>query len=77
MSKDSSITQDPRIIELETRLAFQDDLIEQLNSIVSNQQRQLDRLEASLNLIAEKLRGADSGGASAATHLDDEPPPHY
>jgi SlyX protein len=77
MSKDSPITLDPQIIELETRLAFQDDLIEQLNSIVSNQQRQLDRLEASLNLIAEKLKGAESGGAFPATHLDDEPPPHY
>ncbi len=77
MGKDISDPQDPWIIELETRLAFQDDLIDQLNSIVSQQQKQLDRLEASLNLIAEKLKGADSGGASVATQLDDEPPPHY
>jgi len=72
-----TLTGDGRITELESRLAFQDDLIEELNSIVGKQQVQLNRLEASLNVIAEKFRGVESQGASGADNPQEETPPHY
>lgn len=44
-----------RIIELESRLAFQDDTIEELNGVIISQQHQIDRLESSLNIIKKQL----------------------
>jgi SlyX protein len=64
-----------RIIELETRLSYQDHTIEQLNEVVTAQQRQLDRLKDSLRAIRAHLRDADDDGIR---HPDEEtPPPHY
>lgn len=45
-----------RIVELETRLAFQDSTIEELNEVLVSQQRQLDRLDADFRLIADRLK---------------------
>jgi SlyX protein len=50
-----------RIIELETRLAFQDDTIEELNGVIISQQHQIDRLESSLNIIKKQLPRVLSG----------------
>jgi SlyX protein len=66
-----------RIDELESRLAFQDDVIEALNEVVSRQDRELARLANQLNALsvkfaelAESATGADSAGGH-------EIPPHY
>lgn len=52
-----------RIIELETRLAFQDHTLEELDGVIISQQQQLDRLEADLDQVRRQLRqlvgGAD------------------
>jgi len=62
-----------RIIELETRLSYQDHTIEQLNEVVTAQQRQIDRLEAGLRGLREQQAGGDQ-----IRHPDEEtPPPHY
>lgn len=45
-----------RIIELESRLAFQDHAIEELNEVLVGQQQQLDRLESDFKLIGERLK---------------------
>jgi SlyX protein len=66
----------PRLDEVESRLAFQDDLIESLNRVVARQDleladlaRRLRVLEGRLNDLAET---ASTGGG--AGH---EVPPHY
>jgi SlyX protein len=45
-----------RIVELETRLAFQDNTIEELNEVVINQQQQFDRLEGDLIVLKRQLQ---------------------
>ncbi len=45
-----------RIIELETRLAFQDHTIEELDGVIVSQQQQLDRLESDLALVKRQLK---------------------
>ena len=67
----------PRLDEVESRLAFQDDLIESLNRVVARQDleladlaRRLRALEGRLNDLAE-TSGADGSGAGH------EVPPHY
>lgn len=45
-----------RLIELETRLAFQEKTLEELNEVVVHQQQQIDRLEEELSLLTTRLR---------------------
>lgn len=64
-----------RIADLEGRLTFQDDTIDQLNRVVTDQDQRIARLEASLRRTREQvelllpLMNAGPG--------EDEPPPHY
>ncbi|OGQ89060.1 MAG: hypothetical protein A2512_01725 [Deltaproteobacteria bacterium RIFOXYD12_FULL_56_24] len=44
-----------RIIELETRLAFQEIALEELNTALINQQAQLDAVEKECNRLAKLL----------------------
>lgn len=54
------------IVELETRLAFQDNTIEELNEAIISQQQQLDRLESDLALVCRRLK--QSAGAADENH---------
>lgn len=68
-------TPEERIIELETKVAYQEDTIQQLNDIVTAQQRKLDRVENSLKTLVEKFQDV-SEGISNINPLH-EKPPHY
>lgn len=64
-----------RLTNLETKVAYQDDLVESLNLIVAAQQQQIDLLQQQVQLLYEQLRSlspSDIGGAG-----EDERPPHY
>lgn len=65
-----------RIEELETRSAYQEDTIQALNDVVAKQQAQLDKLQRSLETLAERLREAMTGD-SFDDARDEPPPPHY
>jgi SlyX protein len=69
------MTPEERIIELETKVAYQEHTIQQLNDIVTAQQKKLDKLEAGVKELIGRLRDV-SGGLSDInpTH---EKPPHY
>jgi SlyX protein len=64
-----------RIIELETKVAYQEDTIQQLNDIVADQQRKLDLVENSLRTLVAKFKDV-SEGVSNINPLH-EKPPHY
>ncbi|WP_320823970.1 SlyX family protein [Reinekea sp.] len=68
------MTDEQRIIELESRLTHLDDTVEQLNDIVSAQQRKLDRLE---RLIQQSIEQQQDLKDQLAPELNDSPPPHY
>ena len=53
-----------RIVELESRQAFQDHTIEELDEVIISQQQQLDRLESQVVRLAKKLDelGGEPGG---------------
>ena len=65
-----------RIIELEIKAAYQDDLLQALNNIVSRQQQQIDRLEATCRLLNDKIKSL-SAEVGKTDHLPPEVPPHY
>lgn len=63
------------IVDLQTRLAFQDGLLEELNDVVTSQQKQIDRLE---NLIAGlKAQIEHIQHTQLMRQGDEPPPPHY
>ena len=69
---------DPRLAELESRLAFQDDTVNSLNAIVAAQQLDIDRLKLQVRELAASLRSMrdDYSGAGGGS-VEDERPPHY
>jgi len=64
-----------QLIELQTRLAFQEDTIARLNEVVTSQQQQIDRLRVALDNVVGLL--GDDGGSAARGGDVEEPPPHY
>lgn len=64
-----------RIIELEIKTAYQDDLLQTLNAVVTRQQQQIDRLEATCRLLNEKITSLSSEADRIETAQ--EVPPHY
>ena len=44
-----------RLIELETRVAFQEKLIEELSDVLAKQQHQIDQMEQQLITVASQL----------------------
>jgi SlyX protein len=65
-------TDTARVEALETKLAFQEDALQQLSDALVAQQARIDRLEAQVALLAEQLAQAEPGGLGG-----DERPPHY
>ncbi|MDD0842510.1 SlyX family protein [Pseudomonas sp. Gutcm_11s] len=63
-----------RVVELETRLAFQDDVIATLNDVVVEQRLALDRLQLQIASLAR--RQEDMAGQFGIAE-GDAPPPHY
>jgi SlyX protein len=64
-----------RIIELETRLSFQDDTILQLDEVVIELRGEVEKLAARLKVAEERLHGLSP---ELVVPLEQEdPPPHY
>lgn len=64
-----------RIAELESRLAFQDDTVEQLNKVVAEQDGRLARLELLLRRTREQVEMLLP--LMHAAPGEEPPPPHY
>ncbi len=64
-----------RIVELETKLSFQEHLIQDLDEALTRQQRQLDMLQHTLNAMYGQL-GTELTDA-AEPSPEEIPPPHY
>jgi SlyX protein len=64
-----------RIEALEVRVAYQDQMIEDLNQTVIAQWKQIDSLKRQLNEMLDRVREVEdnAGGPSAP----EPPPPHY
>lgn len=62
-----------RIIELEKRMAYLERFIEELNEVVVDQQRQLDRCHKKIARLQPKTSPSPIG----EDRPHDEKPPHY
>lgn len=64
-----------RLARIESKLAFAEDAIEELNRTVFRQQQHIDRLQQQLVLLGRQL--ASASAPSERRDLRDEIPPHY
>jgi SlyX protein len=61
-----------RFVILETKLAYQERLLEELNQVLIDKSRELDDLQRRLKNIEELARQGDTD-----RKIPHEPPPHY
>ncbi len=63
-----------RLIEIESKIAYQEDLIQTLNDVVFQQQEKITQLEAQDRKLMERIKSLDESHDSGQ---DNQPPPHY
>jgi SlyX protein len=64
-----------RLIEIETKLAYQEQMLGELNEVLTDQQGQLSRLERIAESLGEQLKSLTE--SQPASNVTDERPPHY
>ena len=67
---------DARLTDLEVKLSYSEDLLEQLNLALYRQQAQIDALQAQVAQL-RLLQAAAAPGGAGARDPRDELPPHY
>ena len=63
-----------RITELEIKISYAEDLVDELNRVVFRQQQQIDFLARELDALRQQVQAAPPAQTSS---LLDELPPHY
>lgn len=66
---------DDQLVDLQTRLAYQEDMLSQLNDVVISQQTELERLRGDVRDLLRMV--GDERGAAASPGSVEETPPHY
>jgi SlyX protein len=64
-----------RFIELEIKVAYQEDLVQDLNKIVARQQQQIDRLDATVKMLHDRIKSLSVENNSGDDKF--EKPPHF
>jgi SlyX protein len=64
-----------RLVNIETKISFQEDLVEELNKVVYQQQQKLNQLETICTSLTRHIQSlAEAGNVSRPVN---ERPPHY
>ena len=63
------------IQDLQMRIAFLEQNLDDMNEIVTKQQAQISQLERAIRHVNNRLEQVDNGGIKDAG--DETPPPHY
>ncbi|MEE6032551.1 SlyX family protein [Avibacterium paragallinarum] len=69
------LEQAKQIAELETKVAFQEHAIEELNQALIEQQFIIEKMQLQLRHLAAKLK--DLQPSNIASQAEETPPPHY
>jgi len=64
-----------RLVDLETRMAFQEQALQEFNDVAIEQRREIDALQKALRALHEKLEEIIEDLADSAEA--DRKPPHY
>lgn len=63
-----------RLIALETKISFAEDLLDELNRTVFRQQQQIEQLQQQIRLLYQQMQAS---GPAERRDLREEIPPHY
>ncbi len=63
------------IIDLEVKLAFQEQTIEELNQALSDQQLLISKMQTQMKYVVGKVKNL--GESNLADPSEETPPPHY
>jgi SlyX protein len=66
-----------RLVDLEVKASFTDDLLDQLNLVVYRQQQQIDRLLSQVNQLRRQMPEGDANRMDGTMDARSELPPHY
>ncbi len=69
------MTSEDRLVDIEIKLARQEDLVDTLNQVVYRQQRKIDELEALCMALARHVKTLREAAGDAGPA--NEKPPHY
>ncbi|MDH5180031.1 MAG: SlyX family protein [Gammaproteobacteria bacterium] len=64
-----------QIAELESRIAFQDHTIEELNEVIIRLRQEMDTLREEITQVKSRL--ADLATSGVIPQSEEKPPPHY
>lgn len=76
MSEPGAASLARRVEELETQLAFQEELHRRLDDAVARQDREILELQAQVRALGRRLRDLGEAASDLAASAD-ETPPHY
>lgn len=65
------------MMDLQTRVAFQEDTLQQLNAVVASQDQQIRELQQQLKLLAKRFDDSLFAQEQGTSTSVDERPPHY
>lgn len=77
MTTDPADAVNARLTELEIKLSYSEDLLEQLNLTVYRQQEQIDALLAHVKQLRLMQAASSEGGGGGGGDARNELPPHY
>ena len=64
-----------RFVDIESKIAFHENTIKELNDVVCDQQKQIDRLNLTCRQLTDQIK--KMSGISSGGDLVDDRPPHY
>lgn len=66
-----------QLIDLQTRVAYQEDTLEQLNRVITQQDADIVQLKQQIRILAQRLEDSLRTQGQGGEQMQDERPPHY
>lgn len=66
-----------QLIDLQTRVAYQEDTLEQLNLVITQQDAEIIQLKQQIRMLAQRLEDSLRTQGQGEAQISDEKPPHY
>ncbi len=66
-----------QLIDLQTRVAYQEDTLEQLNQVITQQDADIVQLKQQIRILAQRLEDSLRSQVQGEEQILDERPPHY
>lgn len=69
------MTIEDRLVEIEIKISYQEDTLQELNKVIYDQQKMIDQLEATCRFLLNQVK--DLSDTASEKSAANERPPHY